>query len=107
MCKYDKNMKDAWTLYTYIHTFFLQSIPFTVLQLQLALENPLKECNPYVLHHNLADLTMWMNETLPLLNNSITDLELLVEKLNTTILPSVADALVSSFDLGIYILYFG
>lgn len=58
--------------------------------------------NPYVFHQHLADLTMWMNETLPLLNNSITDLELLVEKLNTKILPSVADALVSAFDLSIY-----
>lgn len=61
--------------------------------------NQPQECmnNTYVLYQHLADLTLWMNETLPMLNDSIPELEWLVERLST-VLPSIKDALVSLFD---------
>ena len=48
----------------------------------------------YGLHNRLKDLTLWMNETLPLLNQSLPEMEMLVETLSTNILPSTEKSLV-------------
>ena len=58
---------------------------------------PQGECinNIYVHYEHVADLTLWMNETLPLLNHSLLEMETLVETLSTSVLPSTQVALVS------------
>ena len=53
--------------------------------------------NVYTLYERVADLTLWMNETLPLLiNSSLPKLETIVETLSTSVLPSAQRALVSN-----------
>ena len=64
---------------------------------QFAQEQPQRECmnDTYTLQERLQNLTLWMNDTLPSLNSSLPEMEILVETMSARILPATAKSLVS------------